>query len=102
MNYCNGIKIKKKKIWYDIFSFPFLSAAVLQSVIVDVTAINTERITAINTAELLGPNATFIALELPLELLELFAEEDEMLRVTSSVYMSVMELFPDGLSTRNE
>ena len=68
----------------------------------DVTAINTERITAINTAELLGPNATLIALQLPLELLELFAEEDEMLRVTSSVHMSVMELFPDGLSTRNE
>ena len=86
----------------DILPFPFLSAAVLRSISVDVTAINTEHVTAINTAELIGPNATLIVIELSLELLNLFAEEDELLKVTSSVHMSVTELFPYGLSTRNE
>ena len=49
-----------------------------------------------------GRNSTRLALDVPLELLRGFAGDDGEVTVTSSVFMNVRALFPDGLPNRNE
>ena len=41
-------------------------------------------------------------LDVPLELLRMFADDEGLVRVTSSLFRNLGALFPDGLSTMNE
>ena len=66
------------------------------------SANNSDRAVTIDTVELLGPDALHNTLDVPQQLLEMFAYDDGQVRVTSSVHMNVEGLFPEGLPSRNE
>ena len=78
------------------------SDAVLQAITLNVSDHNDDRVIIIDTLELLEPDDLYIVVDVPGELLKMSYNLDGQVRVTSSVFMNVEGLFPDGLSTRNE
>ena len=75
---------------------------VLRAAVLNQESTGEGHVTAIDTLES-GSDASHAILEVPQELLNMFAHnETGIVRVTSSVLSNVTELFPDGLSTRNE
>ena len=78
------------------------SDAVLQAITLNVSDHDEDRVIIIDTLELLEPDDLHIVVDVPGELLKMPLYLDGQVRVTSSVFMNVERLFPDGLSTRNE
>ena len=78
------------------------SDAVLQDITLNVSDYDDDRVIIIDTLELLEPGDLHIVVDVPGELIKMSPFLNGQVRVTSSVFMNVEGLFPDGLSTRNE
>ena len=86
-----------------ISPLPPCPAAVLCSIRINVADINNEHVTAIDSINFMRDDILHTTLDVPLELLRMFVNDDEgLVRVTSSLFSNLSALFPDGLSTRNE
>ena len=81
-----------------------LPAAVLCTIDVNVTDNGNEHVTAITSMDFMGGDFLLTTLDVPLELLTMFVNEEGpmTLTVTSSLFINLRALFPDGLPTRNE